>query len=82
MFQHVHLRRKSFSNSFVEDREENEDEIDSLLEDIDSAYQGEQKIEIRETSLLTEVTQIDKHAVEIFRAGMTYRHNAVMYVRI
>ena len=28
------------------------------------------------------VTQIDKHAVEIFRAGMTYRQNAVMYVRI
>ena len=27
-------------------------------------------------------TQIDKHAVEIFRAGMTYRQNAVMYVRI
>ena len=26
--------------------------------------------------------QIDKHAVEIFRAGMTYRQNAVMYVRI
>ena len=32
--------------------------------------------------LSREATQIDKHAVEIFRAGMTYRQNAVMYVRI
>ena len=43
MFQDVQLLRKSFSNSFVDDREENEDEIVSLLEDIDSSYQGEQK---------------------------------------
>ena len=55
MFQNVQLLIKSFSNSFVDDREENEDEIDSLLEDIDASYQEERKTEVRGTLFNNEV---------------------------